>query len=124
MIRILLIEDDEDVRVMIKDRFERDNFEVVEATDGAAGLALYRETEYHLVITDLIMPQMEGIETINKLREYDPDVKIIAISGGGRADPEVYLNIAKCMGAGRIFSKPVDWDELLQAVRDLTELSI
>lgn len=121
---ILIIEDDEFVQSMLKQTFERAGYEVGTAANGAAGLKLYESKlnlldPYKVVITDLIMPEMEGIETISKLRKSDPNVKVIAISGGGRNKPEDYLHLAQKLGALHTFTKPVDRDALLQAVTEL-----
>jgi len=83
MARILLIDDDAPVRRTLRKMLERQGYEVEEAPDGKAGLTLYQENPADLIITDLIMPEMEGIETIMELRRRFPDVKIIAMSGGG-----------------------------------------
>jgi DNA-binding NarL/FixJ family response regulator len=82
-------------------------------------IKLYRANPTDLIITDLIMPEKEGIETIMELKKDFPDVKIIAISGGGRSKPESYLNLAKQLGAKRVFPKPIDREELLNAIREL-----
>jgi DNA-binding response OmpR family regulator len=116
---VLIIEDDEFVMNMLKQTFEREGYDVGTAADGRAGLNLYRDRPFDVVITDLIMPDMEGIETISTLRRDDPDVRIIAISGGGRNSPEDYLYLAKKLGAARTFPKPVDRNELLAAVKEL-----
>ncbi|MFH2001914.1 MAG: response regulator [Planctomycetota bacterium] len=117
--RILIIEDDDQVRSMLRYQLEEAGFEVYEASDGRKGLDRFHETPSPLVITDLIMPDVEGIETIRELKKNDSEVKIIAISGGGRVNPDNYLKIAKKIGADRVFAKPIDWSELLQAVGDL-----
>ncbi|MFZ1985482.1 MAG: response regulator [Desulfatitalea sp.] len=124
MDRILIIEDDEYVQKMLKQTFERAGYEVGTASNGAAGLRLYESKlsllePFDVVITDLIMPEMEGIETITKLRKSNPKVKVIAISGGGRNKPEDYLHLAEKLGAARTFTKPVDRSALLQAVSEL-----
>lgn len=121
---VLIIEDDEFVQNMLKQTFERAGYEVGTAGNGATGVKLYESKlnvldPYNVVITDLIMPDMEGIETISKLRKCDPNVKVIAISGGGRNRPEDYLHLAKKLGALHTFTKPVDRDSLLQAVTQL-----
>ncbi|MEJ2155087.1 MAG: response regulator [Desulfobacteraceae bacterium] len=118
---VLIIEDDEFVMNMLKQTFERAGYEVGTASNGRIGLQLYQCKPFDVVITDLIMPDMEGIETISKLRKDDPTVKVIAISGGGRNSPDDYLHLAKKLGADRTFSKPVDRNELLAAVKDLVE---
>ena len=124
MKKILIIEDDDFVQKMLKQTFERAGYEVGMASNGAAGLKLYDSKlsllePYDVVITDLIMPEMEGIETITKLRKSNPNVKIIAISGGGRNKPEDYLHLAQKLGASCTFTKPVDRDALLEKVSEL-----
>ncbi|RJQ66279.1 MAG: response regulator [Desulfobacteraceae bacterium] len=121
---VLIIEDDEYVQRMLKQTFERAGYQVAAAANGAAGIKLYEFKRdllepYDVVITDLIMPEMEGIETITRLRKTNPDVKVIAISGGGRNKPDDYLHLARKLGAMRTFTKPVDREALLQAVSEL-----
>ena len=87
--------------------------------DGKKGMNLFREQLPHLVITDLIMPEKEGIETITELRQEFPEVKIIAMTGGGRVPPELYLRVAKRLGAMRTFAKPIEREELLKAIQEL-----
>ena len=72
-----------------------------------------------MVITDIIMPDMEGTETITQLRQMDPDVKIIAISGGGFVQPEFYLQLARKMGADQIIRKPIDLHEMMDKIEAL-----
>jgi CheY-like chemotaxis protein len=117
--RILVIEDDNFVQSMLKQTFERAGYDVATAANGRIGLQLYRDNPFDVVVTDLIMPDMEGIETITHLRKNHPGVKIIAISGGGRNRPDDYLHLAQKLGAARTFSKPVDRQELLDAVQQL-----
>ncbi len=119
MKRILIIEDDIAVQKMLKQTFERAGFEVCVANNGRIGIVLYRERSFDVVITDLIMPDMEGIETITALKKSDTDAKVIAISGGGRNKPVDYLVLAEKLGANRTFSKPLDRQVLLQAVHQM-----
>ncbi|MCP3956154.1 MAG: response regulator [Desulfobacterales bacterium] len=119
MARILIIDDDTHVLSTLRKMLEREGYEVVEASDGKIGLRLYRENPTDLIITDLIMPEKEGLETIMELRRDFPDVKIIAISGGARNNPTTYLSLAENLGAQYIFSKPVNRKEFLKAVQDL-----
>jgi YesN/AraC family two-component response regulator len=86
---------------------------------GKASMRLFREEAADLVITDIIMPDQEGIETIMELRRDFPEVKIIAISGGGRVRPDEYLHMAKTMGAHLTLLKPFEQQELLSAVQKL-----
>jgi len=98
---------------------EREGYEILEAPDGAEGIKIYREEPTDIVITDILMEGKEGIETIRELKKDFPDVKIIAISGGGRIEPESYLNMAQKFGALQTLTKPFDRKELLEAVRKL-----
>lgn len=120
MARILIIDDDAQVLDMLRQTLEREGHEVMDASNGNEGIRLYRECPADLIITDIVMPEKEGIETIMELKRDFPDVKIIAISGGGRIDPEEYLRMAKGLGALRTFAKPVEREKLLGAVRELT----
>ena len=117
--RILVIDDESEIRKLFIKKLAARGYEIIEACDGKQGLKLYRENRPDLVITDLVMPEKEGIETITELKREFPKVKIIAISGGGRNIPDAYLQIAKSLGAERTFSKPIDWPELIKAVRKL-----
>ena len=119
MVRILIIDDDPQILDMLGQTLEREGHEVVDAPNGKEGLKLYRENPTDLIITDLIMPEKEGIETIMELRRDFPDVKIIAISGGGHNDADQYLSMAQKLGVQRTFAKPVARAELLKAVREL-----
>ena len=119
MANILIIDDDNQFRTMLRKMVERNGYEVVEASDGKEGIKLYRKNPTDLIITDLIMPDKDGIETIQELRKDFPDVKIIAISGGGRLGPHDYLHLAKMLGAQRTLTKPIELDELLKAIEEL-----
>lgn len=119
MSRILLADDDAQVRQMLKITLEREGFEVVEAADGCEAVDVYDSETIDLVITDIVMPEKEGIETIMELKTINPGVKIIAISGGGRINPEDYLKWAQRFGVANTFTKPVDREELLATVTQL-----
>lgn len=119
--RILVIDDDEQMRKLLRQVMEWSGYEVVEAEDGRAGMRMQEQLQADLVITDLIMPEQEGLETITALKEMYPGVKIIAISGGGRIGPEAYLPAAKELGADKVFSKPFDVKELAEAVKELLQ---
>lgn len=118
MTRILIIDDDVQVLDMLRQTLENEGYEIITAPNGKEGAHLYREDPADLVITDIIMPEKEGLETIIELKKDFPDVKIIAISGGGKSNPEEYLQMAKMLGAKHIFAKPVEREELLKAVRE------
>lgn len=122
MKRILVIDDDWQMREMMHQALERAGYEVVDAANGKIGLNLHRDKPVDLVITDLIMPEKEGIETIRELRKDYPELKIIAISGGGRASAEGYLSVAKTIGADRTLSKPFDLKNILETVKELLKV--
>lgn len=119
MAEIIIIEDDELLRQMLVRWFVSNGYAVREAGNGHEGLRLMREQPARLVITDLVMPDMEGIETIRHLRRGYPQTKIVAISGGGVGDAAGYLKIASELGAHRTFAKPFFPGELLAAVEEL-----
>jgi len=119
MSRILILDDDVQILDMLRQTLEREGFEVVDAPNGKVGIMLYREDPADLIITDIIMPEKEGIETIIELKRDFPDVKIIAISGGGQISSEEYLSMAKKLGARYTFAKPVERKKLLATVREL-----
>lgn len=119
MKRILVIDDDVQMRQMLKQMLERQGYEVVEASDGKQGLALYRQTPTDLIITDIIMPEKEGVEMILELKRDFPDVKIIAISGGARdIDAQCCLAYVESK-VSRTFIKPFNREELLEAIQNL-----
>lgn len=117
--RILVIDDDEQMRVLLRQVMEWAGYDVLEAGDGREGMQKQRKHRADLVITDLIMPEQEGLETITSMKREFPDLRIIAISGGGRIGPEAYLPAARELGADRVFSKPFDVRELAETVKEL-----
>jgi CheY-like chemotaxis protein len=116
MSRILLVDDDEDFRRMLCKVLEKAGHEVRDAANGKAALELYRQEPGDLIITDLVMPVKEGLESIREFRRLNPSVKIIAISGGGRMDPRLNLVIAQHFGARQTLAKPFSNQEILDAV--------
>jgi YesN/AraC family two-component response regulator len=119
MARILIIDDEPQIRSMLKLMLERDGYEVVEAADGVAGIKVYRQNPADLIITDLIMPNKDGIGMIIDLKKEFPQVKIIAMSGGGLNKPDGYLKGAKKLGAAYTLTKPIDREEMLRVVKDI-----
>jgi len=116
---ILIVEDDKDLREMLKISLIRRKFVVSEAENGKEAITHFKPSITDLVITDLIMPDEDGLKVIIKLRELKPSVKIIAISGGGKAGPGSYLNLAKALGADAIYSKPFSINELIAKIEEL-----
>ena len=119
MTRILVIDDDQQILQTLHQVLALEGHEVVDASNGKEGLERFREHGADVVITDIVMKEKEGLETIMELRKADPGVKIIAISGGGKIDPDAYLKMAKQFGAVRALPKPFGREELLEAVRSL-----
>jgi len=117
--RILLIEDDDRIREMFSELLVRAGHDVVPMVDGRDAAKLRAEVAAALVITDILMPERDGLEAICELRQNAPEVKIIAISGGSKIGPALYLESAQALGADRTFAKPVDAAELLAAVSEL-----
>lgn len=116
---ILVIDDDEKFLAMLQRVLEAVGYAVIVAADGSKGIESFSRHPVDLVVTDLIMPDKEGIETIIQLQAVRPDVKIIAMSGGGRLGPEDYLPIAESLGVQQTFAKPFDLGEFLTAVANL-----
>jgi DNA-binding NtrC family response regulator len=118
MTKILVIDDDVIVRKTIIRLLEDSGYKVLSAEDGVRGMAAFRSEQPDLVITDIIMPQQEGIQTIIEMRKAKPDAKIIAISGSGRFGNADFLKMARSLGAMDVVSKPFDADELLTIVEN------
>jgi CheY-like chemotaxis protein len=123
MSRILIIDDDDQFRGMLRQVLGREGYEVVEARDGKEGIVRYRATPTDLVITDILMPEQEGLQTIRELRHAFPQVKIIAVSGGGAKGTLNFLKTAEMLGAQRALRKPFDLEELRRAIRDILKVS-
>ncbi|SDP03351.1 response regulator [Desulforhopalus singaporensis] len=116
--KILIIDDDHRTRDLFKIWLEKENFEVLEAANGLEGMKAQQKHRADMLICDLIMPVQEGIETISLFRENYPQVGIIAISGGGQIGSESYLQMAEILGAWRVFAKPLDMTQIVQAVHE------
>ena len=118
-IHILIADDDDQVRMLLKRVLVKAGYEVQEARNGNEALRIFHTKPVTLLITDLIMPDKEGIETIQEFRRNNSPVKIIAMSGGGRLDQNMYLSMAKKIGADRVLSKPFMPQDLLAVVQEL-----
>ncbi len=119
MAHILLIDDEPTVRRYFARVLEMAGHRVDLAENGKEGLRLFDANQPDLVITDILMPESDGIETINNLRRDHPDVKIIAISGGGAAPPGGYLRAAAMLGANIVMEKPIRAAQLREAIDQL-----
>lgn len=116
MIKVLLIEDDFRVREALEIVLRSRDCDVRVAEDGRKGLTLFDAWRPDVVVTDILMPEVEGIEAIMTIRRRAPDVPIVAISGGSRIAGGDYLPIAKSLGADVTLQKPIKGDQLLAAI--------
>lgn len=119
MARILVIDDEQEFRRMVRAFLEADGHEVFEAVNGLDGMEKFQSVEPELVVTDILMPHQDGIETIRQIRVIDPDVKIIAISGGGQFSASAFLMIADETGADRSLQKPLRRNRFMTEVDQL-----
>jgi CheY-like chemotaxis protein len=115
---ILLIDDEQPFRSVLKQVLQNAGYEVVEAANGAEGIRSFLEKPADMIITDIIMPEKEGIETIIELKQAYPDVKLIAMSGGGWYGTDIDFDMAKKLGAHTL-NKPFALQELLDVVGEL-----
>lgn len=114
--RVLLIDDDDLFREVTRLMIESGGHEVVEAEDGRDGLALFQKQAFDAVVTDLIMPQDEGIGTIRNIRALSKKVRIVAMSGNARMPGVDFLKMAARLGAAHTLSKPFEKEELLACI--------
>ena len=126
---ILIVDDEEDIRDALTMVLESAGYDVKVASNGNEAVELQREQPADLIITDIIMPQKDGVSTIKEIRQEFPGIRIIAISGGGGVQPveyvpeaittTAYLAAAKQAGADRVFTKPFERKDLIKAVDEL-----
>ncbi len=121
MASILLVEDNDQLRTLLKLLLTSSGYEVWEAPNGTQVSAMYQQQHFDLVITDLVMPDTEGLSVIMELRRLDKNVRIIAMSGGGQGSAESYLSMAQKLGAHLTLSKPFGNQEFLDAVSSALE---
>lgn len=119
--RILLIDNEEEVRELLRHELEDNGNQVTCAANGRIAMHLYRSQPFDLVITELLMPERDGLEVIMDLRKRAPNVKIIAISGGGQSGMYSMLSIAEKLGARRALIKPFSMRHLLSIVREVLD---
>ncbi len=117
MARILLIDDEDQIRRMLRRALEMEGHEVLEARNGTQALRLHEATPVELVITDILMPEMDGIEILLALRRDAPRLKVIAVSGGGRLGQMTPLEAARPLGAFASLRKPFELEELMELVK-------
>lgn len=119
MATILIIEDDLPIQRMFKQFLESFGYTIVCADDGREGLRLLNEQRPDLVITDIMMPEMDGLEVIQQIHKHQAGLPVIAISGGMRDMPINFLPHARAFGAAKVFEKPVPLAALMAAVQEL-----
>jgi len=119
MKKILLVDDEAAIRSMVSIVLKREGRSFVEACNGTEAQALLVADSYDLVISDVIMPDCDGIELIMSIRRKQPDVPVIVMSGGGRVQANHYLNLAEKLGAVRVFEKPFNTTILRQSVDEI-----
>lgn len=119
MAHILLVDDDAEFRRVTRRMLEQAGHDVVEAADGSIGMGEYRKEPADLVIMDLYMPAVDGIETIIRIQQEFPDIRILATSGGGHMDKEDVLDAAARLGARKTLPKPFSREDLLAAVTEI-----
>lgn len=119
MKKILLVDDEEAIRSMVRVILDKEDRDFLEASDGLKAQDVLKETPCDLVVSDVIMPDCDGIELVMAIRRNYPKLPVIMMSGGGRVHADHYLTLAKKLGAVQVFEKPFDSGELRAAVDDL-----
>lgn len=119
MPRILVVDDDPISRQILRAMFENKDYDVTEAEDGVEALKRYRENNIDLVVTDIFMPEKEGVQTVRELMKENPAVKIIAVSGGSSSANYDSLDWIKMFGVKHTFTKPFNAEVILAAVEEL-----
>lgn len=115
---ILLADDDINVRKAFRDILEREGYKVIEASDGNEAIRRFDDHQPDLVVSDLLMPEKDGIETLFELKQKNNSLKMILMSGGGRLEPKKYLRFALELGATATLEKPFTSNELLATIKD------
>jgi CheY-like chemotaxis protein len=116
MASILLIDDDDMFRDVLASALGASGHTVRQAANGAEGLRLFKQSPADLVVTDIVMPEKEGLGTIIELRQMYPNARVIAMSGGLAHDPKLYLHMAEKFGASAVLAKPFHLSDLMKAV--------
>jgi CheY-like chemotaxis protein len=116
MARILLMEDERGLRLAIRKQLEVAGHTVIEAENGAQGVTAFREQGADLVLTDILMPDKEGIQAIIEIKQERPDTIVVAMSGGGRRRNMQYLEFARTLGVRHVLEKPFRRSELMSAI--------
>jgi CheY-like chemotaxis protein len=121
MAQVLVVDDEDQMRKLIRLVLQQEGHTVVEASNGKRAIQHIQEAEIDLVISDIFMPDMDGLELIRGIRRTHPGIKILAIFGAGKEGPGLYLNMAEQFGAGAILMKPFAPDQLIEKVSALLQ---
>lgn len=119
MARILIVEDSKDFRSLLQARLEMEGFEVAAASSGADALQVMARQPADVIVTDVFMPDKDGLETILEMRARYPEARIVAMSGWQSSRGVDYLRVAREIGAAHILRKPFDLEEMVQMLRQL-----
>lgn len=117
--KILLVDDEEAIRKMVRAILGGELYEFSEAVNGLDAQTLLEKQKFDLIITDVIMPDCDGIELVMAVRRKLPDIKVIVMSGGGWVRAGHYLNLAGKLGAAKVFEKPFDAADFRKTVQEL-----
>ncbi len=124
MVRILLIEDEQQVRKLLQEVLEQNGHEVIECSNGIEGIRQYKQSLFNLVILDVLLPDKNGFEILNELKQHHSQVNVLAISGGFASDTDDnVLHIAQRLGANKVLAKPFDLTDFLAVVNQLLSVS-
>ena len=122
MAKILVVDDETPIRTLVSKIVMKDGHEVLEAENGVDACKSFQGNDIDLIITDLVMPEQNGIEMIIEIKKTHPNVKVIAISGGSGFSGQIdLLSVAKLLGAKHIIKKPFTVDQIRDAVNDMLE---
>jgi len=120
MAHILVIDDQADIRFILETFFKNEGHRVDTAGDGKAGMRLVELNHYDLVITDVVMPEMDGLEVITAIKRKFPTIRVIVMTGGTlKLDKDLLMTMAKTMRADMVVDKPLDLKKLKAAVNDV-----
>ncbi len=117
--KILIVDDDPEIRSSLKRLIELSGHQVETAPDGMTALEMLSNQSFDVMVTDIVMPDGDGLETMKEVRDRAPNMPVIAMSGGGRLRTDNYLTLAKALGARRAFQKPFDTGALVEAIEEL-----
>lgn len=121
MSHILVVDDDDAFREVLCTALRRAEFEVSSARCGREAILLNKDNEFDAIVLDVVMPDGDGLETLQTLRGIEPGLPVVVISGGGRMRPESYLPVARLMGASAVMAKPFLPTQLIATVRKLID---